>query len=218
MGRRGDALARGAEGDEEAGNGEEGEEADREGPSAAGIAVAEMADEGEGEALDDKLRHAAGDEADGVEAGALADVGREHAAQRRIGGVVERIDGEQQHIGDGGIESHGAGIADARMGECQDVEQAEGQGRPQQPRAVLAPAGAGAVGNDAHQGVDKGGEERGDEQHQSGNGTIESEDIGVELQLIDHHHLKSQVGTHVTKRIAYLLAELDFGVVHRMQR
>ena len=161
--------------------------------------MAEVMDQRQREPLHHKLRYGGGHEAETVDAGALGYVARDDASERRIRRVVERIHGEHEHIGDGGIDGHKRLVGDAWIPEGQHIEHAEGQRRPEHPRPVFTPARGGAVGHDADERVDEGIDERRYEQHHARHGAVESEDVGIELQLIDYHHLEGQVGPHVTE-------------------
>lgn len=63
------------------------------------------------------------------------------------------------------------------------------------------------VSQDAYGGVDDRSHHAGDEQYAASHSTVESEHVGVELQLEDHHHLERKVGTGVSQRVANLLAQ-----------
>src|SRR6516225_7063237 len=69
-----DALAGGEERDDEAGDTNGGPEGHGDLPTLGFVSLAELGDQGEGEAADDQLSDHGGDEAEGGEAGALVDI------------------------------------------------------------------------------------------------------------------------------------------------
>ena len=72
------------------------------------VAGGELGDQRQRESADDELRGVHRDEAVGVQLGALVQVARHHAAQRRVGHVVHRVERHEQRVGDGGIGDHRA--------------------------------------------------------------------------------------------------------------
>jgi hypothetical protein len=57
--------------------------------------------------------------------------------------------------------------ADVGRGEGEDADDAEGECGPQEPWAELAPSGVGAVGDDAHDRVERAGAEADDEEQRA---------------------------------------------------
>ena len=171
-----------------------------------GIAVAEAVDKRQREPLNNKLGHTGADEPHLINTGTLLDVVGHHAAKRGKRRIVEAVHREQQQVGHRCIDGHQRLIVNARIPERQHIEHAEGDGRPYQPRAVFAPAGVGAVGDDTDERVDKGTGNGCNKQYSTSDGSIKTEDISIELQLIDHHHLENEIGGYIPKGIAHLLA------------
>ena len=100
-----------------------------------------------------------------------------------------------------------AGGAEVGRGEGEDADDAEGERGPQQPRAKLAPARVGAVGDDAHDGIEGGGDEADDEEKSSRLGSGQAEGIDVVAELQGQHGLEDEVGGHVAQAVAELLFE-----------
>ena len=70
------------------------------------------------------------------------------------------------------------------------------------------------VGHDANDGIDESIHYARNKKNGTSQGTLYAENIGIEFQLIDHYHLKHQIGSHVAKSIACLLTDGDVLAVH----
>ena len=86
----------------------------------------------------------------------------------------------------------------------------KGNRGPQQPGTKLAPAGVGAVGDDAHDGIEGGGDEADDEKERAGLGGSQAEGVDVIAELQGEHRLEDEVGGHVAEAVAKLLFEGKF--------
>jgi hypothetical protein len=94
------------------------------------------------------------------------------------------------------------GGADVGRGEGEDADDAEGERGPEEPWAELAPSGIGAVGDDAHDGVERGGDEADDEEERASLCGGEAEGIDVVAELQGQHGLEDEVGGHVAEAVA----------------
>ena len=151
-----------------------------------------IAAEGIGQRLPDGQcdeRAAVGEEhTEGGEHGLLVRVVGHHAEHGAVRHVDARIDGHHHDIRHVSPDEFCA-ILPVRGGEEQYAADAEQRGHPQQIGAVLAPAGVGAVGYDAHHGVGDGIPDTCDEQQHTGIDEREAEDVAVEYRQVVGEHL-----------------------------
>ena len=193
-----DALLRHQEGHDHQHQGDAGEEGDGADPPVLIVTSSETVYQREGESLYHELGDGDGDEADGGDARTLLDVAGHHTAQGGVGDVVEGVGRHHQHVGDGGVDGYRRLLLDAGIIEREYIEHAEGDGRPQHPRAELAPSGVGAVGEKAHRWIHDDGRDTSNHKNTARHSTIKAEDVRIELQLEDHHHLEYEISGDVS--------------------
>src|ERR1019366_141070 len=153
------------------------------------------------ETADDQLRDHGGDEAGGGKAGAFIDVAGHDAGHGGGGRVVGGVERHQQHVGDTGVDDP-AGGSEVGGGIGDHHDDAPGDGGPQHPRAELAPAGVGAVGHEAHHGIEEGVPETADQEQRAGGGGGDAQGVGVEIQLEQDHRHEDEVGGAITEATA----------------
>ena len=131
------------------------------------VAAAEKLDHGNGQASDDEASGIGEHLPVGGDAVALVRIIGHDAVERGIGDVVGGVDEAQQQVSGPGVNqlAHGAEVG---RGEGENADDAEGHRCPQQPWTEAAPACLGAVGNDAHDGIEAGRTEADDEEHEAG--------------------------------------------------
>ena len=140
--------------------------------------------------------------AEGWEDGLFLRVVGHDSEHGSIGDVDAGVDGHHEDVGDVGPYEFGC-IAPVRGGEQEYAADWEGGGHPQQVGAVFAPAGLGAVGDDAHHGVRDGVPDAGDEQEHTGVYKTYAEYVGIEKREVVAEDFPEHGRGHVTEAVAY---------------
>lgn len=142
--------------------------------------------------------------APGLEGDTLRRVVGDHAAQRAVRDVDHGIEQGQQRVGDGGV-NHFAVEAQVRRGICQHADDAERDSAKQNPWTELAPAAAGAVGNQPHARVGDRIQRAGQQEHGADKPGGNTKNIGVEKHHIKHDVIKNDMAGGVSHAVANLL-------------
>ncbi|OPZ78491.1 MAG: hypothetical protein BWY77_01496 [bacterium ADurb.Bin431] len=215
-GRRFDALLDAQKGDDEKDNAEQGEDADALRPSLLGAPPAQRGHHEQQKALDQDSGALGEDEAPRGEARPLIDIPRHHPVKGRIGGVVHRVDGHEQDVGDIGVDEFAVGRK-VGGGEGQPEEYGEGDGGPEQPGPELAPARVGPVCDRAHDGIKDGIPEAADQEQGAGGCGGDAKNVGVKADLEHDHDLKYKVRRGIGKAVADLFSQrqsVDLFLIH----
>jgi hypothetical protein len=96
-------------------------------------------------------------------------------------------------------------MAEIRRGVRQHADDAKRDGAEQYPRTELAPAAAGAVGNQAHARIGDRIQRSRQQEHRPDKPGGNAEDIGVEKHHVQHDVIKNDVAGGVTHAVANLL-------------
>ena len=139
----------------------------------------------------------------------LLRVGTHHAQQRGIGHVDGRVDHHHQRIGDVGIDDL-AREAEVGCDEGEEADQAEGNGQIEQVGTEFTPTAVRAVGHDAHDGVEGGIPDTGDQEHGAHHGSGETKNVGIE----DHQVRAEEFPEHGRGHIAKTVTDLFFKFYH----
>ncbi len=139
-------------------------------------------------------------------------VARHHAAQRRVGHVVGRIERHQQDIGDRRVGDQCA-VCSSPIGRRirQDHDDAPGQRREQNPRAETAPARS-ACGRPGRPSTDRkrrptaAATKRMIRRRAGG----EAHHVGIEIGLKQNHRHEDEVRGRVARAVAGLFDERKF--------
>lgn len=142
--------------------------------------------------------------APGLKGNTLRRVTGDHAAQRAVGDVDHGIEQGQQRVGNSGV-NHFAVEAEVRGGVGQHADDAERDGAEQNPRTKLAPAAAGAVGNQTHARVGDRIQRARQQEHGADKPGGNAENIGVEKHHVQHDVIKNDVAGGVSHAVADLL-------------
>ena len=142
--------------------------------------------------------------APGLKGDTLRRVTGDHAAQRAVRNVDHGIEQGQQGVGNGGV-NHFAVEAEVRRGVGQHADDAERDGTKQNPRTELAPAAAGAVGNQPHARVGDRIQRAGQQEHGADKPGGNAENIGIEKHHVQHDVIKNDVAGGVSHAVANLL-------------
>jgi hypothetical protein len=121
----------------------------------------------------------------------------DHAAQRAVRDVDHGIEQGQQGVGHGSVNQF-AVEAEVRRGVGQHADDAERDGAEQNPRAELAPAAAGAVGNQPHARVGDRIQRARQQEHGADKPGGNAENIGVEKHHVQHDVIKNDVAGGVS--------------------
>ena len=138
-----------------------------------------------------------------------------HAQHRPIRDVDAGIDRHHQDVGHVGPDQlHRRG--GIRRGEEQDAAQGEGHRHQQQVGTVFAPAGAGAVRQDAHHRVADGVPDAGHDQQQGHLVQPQAKDIAVKERQVIGEYLPEHRGRHVPEAVTHLFREGCPYLAHRI--
>ena len=124
------------------------------------VPFADDADQRQRDAADGERPRGGEEETPGLKGMTLFRVGGDHPRHGAVRDVNEGVDQSQQNIGHAGIDDF-ALRGEVRRVEGQHADDAERDGAPQQERAELAVAGAGAVYQQPHQRIGHGVEHAG---------------------------------------------------------
>ena len=140
-------------------------------------------------------------------------IGRHHPEQRGIRDIDHRIDHHHGRIGDVGPHQFPR-HPEIGSPERQHPDHGERHGSPQQIRAVTSPTAAGAVRQQAHDGIVERIPNAGHQEHGPGSGRRDAEHLGIEKEQIHAEYLPEHTRSHVPEAVSDLFPECDV-VFHR---
>ena len=156
------------------------------------------------------------DHAVGGEAGALVAVGGHYAEQTGVGYVNGGVGHHHKGVGDVGVNDFALQV-ELGCGEEEYAYEGEGSGYPQQVGAKFAPAGVGAVANDAHKGVVGGVPNAGDQKHGAGGCGGYAKYVGVKNGEVKGEDFPEHGGGGVAESVSDFFFEADFLGLHHFQ-
>ena len=98
-------------------------------------------------------------------------------------------------------------VFDSRIIEGKDIEDAERNGCPKNPRTELSPARLRPISQKSYRRIDDHRRQTTNHQDTSCHSAVKSKNIGVELQLEHHHHLEHKIRSGISKGVAHFFAK-----------